>query len=49
LGAPLARLEGQIAIGTLLRRLPSLTLATEQVEWRQTFTLRGLTALPVRF
>ena len=49
LGAPLARLEGQIAIGTLLRRLPSLTLATEQVEWRQTFTLRGLTTLPIRF
>ena len=49
LGAPLARLEGQIAIGTLLRRLPNLTLATEQVEWRQTFTLRGLTALPLRF
>jgi len=49
LGAPLARLEGQIALGTLLRRLPNLTLATEQVEWRQTFTLRGLTALPIRF
>jgi cytochrome P450 len=49
LGAPLARLEGQIAIGTLLRRLPSLTLATERVEWRQTFTLRGLMALPIRF
>jgi cytochrome P450 len=49
LGAPLARLEGQIAIGTLLRRLPRLALATERVEWRQTFTLRALMALPVRF
>ena len=49
LGAPLARLEGQIAIGTLLRRLPALALATERVEWRQTFTLRALHALPVRF
>ena len=35
LGAPLARLEGQIAIGTLLRRLPKLQLATEQPRWRQ--------------
>lgn len=49
LGAPLARLEGQIAIGTLLRRLPRLALAAERVEWRQTATLRGLMALPVRF
>jgi len=49
LGAPLARLEGQIAIATLLRRLPALALATERVEWRQTFTLRALQALPVRF
>lgn len=49
LGAPLARLEGQIAINTLLSRLPRLALATERVEWRQTATLRGLTALPVHF
>jgi hypothetical protein len=49
LGAPLARLEGQIAIGTLVQRLPRLALATERIEWRQTFTLRALTALPVRF
>ena len=35
LGAPLARLEGQIAIGTLLRRLPKLQLASlpEQLTW----------------
>ena len=49
LGAPLARLEGQLAFATLLRRLPRLALATERVEWRQTATLRGLAALPVRF
>jgi hypothetical protein len=47
LGAPLARLEGQIAIGTLLQRLPRLALATERLEWRETSTLRGLKALPV--
>jgi cytochrome P450 len=49
LGAPLARLEGQIVISTLLRRLPRMTLATERMQWRPTFTIRGLTALPVRF
>ncbi|OLC16101.1 MAG: hypothetical protein AUH29_06210 [Candidatus Rokubacteria bacterium 13_1_40CM_69_27] len=49
LGAPLARLEGQIAIGTLLRRLPRLALAAEHLEWRETSTLRGLQRLPVAF
>jgi cytochrome P450 len=49
LGAPLARLEGQLAFGTLLRRLPNLALAAERVEWRQTATLRGLGAVPVHF
>jgi len=49
LGAPLARLEGQIAIGTLLRRLPKVSLATETPEYRQSLTLRGLKALPVTF
>jgi cytochrome P450 len=49
LGAPLARIEGQIAIGTLVRRLPKLALATEAPEFRQSLTLRGLASLPVTF
>ncbi len=49
LGAPLARIEGQIAISTLVRRMPKLELATAQPEYRQSLTLRGLKALPVRF
>jgi cytochrome P450 len=49
LGAPLARLEGQIAINTLVRRLPKLELATPEPEYRQSLTLRGLKALPVAF
>jgi cytochrome P450 len=47
LGAALARLETQVAIGALLRRLPTLQLATEQPVWRPTATLRGLATLPV--
>jgi pimeloyl-[acyl-carrier protein] synthase len=47
LGAPLARLEAQIAIGTLLRRMPGLALRTDAPAWRQTSTLRGLQALPL--
>ncbi len=49
LGAPLARLEGQIALQTLVRRRPKLALATDRVEYRQSLTLRGLSALPVTF
>jgi cytochrome P450 len=51
LGAPLARLEGQVAIGTLLRRAPDLRLAVpaEKLRWRSTFIVRGLEALPVTF
>ena len=49
LGAPLARLEGQIAIGTALRRLPELALATEAPAYRDNLTLRGLRSLPVTF
>ena len=48
-GAPLARMEGQIAFSTLLRRLPDLALETERLEWRENLGLRGLKALPVRF
>jgi cytochrome P450 len=47
LGAQLARIEGEIAIATLLRRLPRLQLDDpEHPDWRQTFVLRGLNALP---
>jgi cytochrome P450 len=51
LGAPLARLEGQIAISTLVRRMPNLRLsiAPDQLRWRGGIILRGLEALPVSF
>ncbi len=47
LGAPLARLEGQIALTTLLRRFPRLRLETEALEWQESPTFRGLKSLPV--
>jgi hypothetical protein len=47
LGAQLARIEAEIAIATLLRRLPDLKLDdAENPEWRPTFVLRGLKRLP---
>jgi len=49
LGAPLARLEGQLALGTLLRRMPKLALVSDVPEWRESSTLRGLKSLPVTF
>ncbi len=49
LGAPLARVEGQIAIDTLVRRMPKLALAVARPEYRLSLTLRGLVALPVSF
>ncbi|MER5465660.1 cytochrome P450 [Streptomyces sp. NPDC002668] len=50
LGAPLARLEGQVAIGTALRRLPGLALAVApgELRWRPG-GLRGPERLPVTF
>jgi cytochrome P450 len=49
LGAPLARLEGRVAIGALIERFPDLRLAVppERLRWRPTPTLRGLESLPV--
>jgi cytochrome P450 PksS len=49
LGAPLARLESQIAIRTLLARYPELKLAApqKQLRWRNSLILRGLESLPV--
>lgn len=49
LGAPLARLEGEVAFQTLARRLPNLALATDAVTYRDNYVLRGLEALPVGF
>jgi cytochrome P450 len=49
LGAPLARLEGQLALGTLLRRAPGLALAEPEPEWRESSVLRGLRRLRVTF
>jgi cytochrome P450 len=51
LGASLARLEGQIAINTLLRRAPDLRLAvpSQRLPRRTSLILRGLESLPVTF
>jgi cytochrome P450 len=50
LGAPLARLEGQIALESLFRRYPDLRLAVPESEitWSPSF-LRSLTGLPLLF
>ncbi|BDP43954.1 polyketide biosynthesis cytochrome P450 PksS (plasmid) [Deinococcus aetherius] len=49
LGAPLSRMEAQVALTTLLRRAPNLRLRVPegQLRWRSGFILRGLEALPV--
>jgi cytochrome P450 len=51
LGAPLARMEAQIAIDTLLRRMPDLRLkvSPDSLRWRPSMILRGLDKLPVLF
>jgi cytochrome P450 len=51
LGAPLARLEGQVAISTLLRRLPNMCLEVEpeRLVWRPGWLVQGLYHLPVVF
>jgi cytochrome P450 len=48
-GAPLARLEGQIAFETTLRRMPNLSLQRGPITWRGNLDLRGMTALPTLF
>jgi cytochrome P450 len=50
LGAPLARLEGQVAIGRLFDRFPDLALAVDpdELRWRDSTLLRGLDSLPLR-
>jgi cytochrome P450 len=47
LGAALARLEGRIALGSLITRFPGLELAVDEPKWNGRLTLRGLDELPV--
>ena len=49
-GAPLARLEGEVAIGSLLARFPALSLAVpaSRLRWRPSSLIHGLESLPVR-
>jgi cytochrome P450 len=49
LGAALARVEGQVALGTIARRWSNLELASDEPRWKETFTLRGLEDLPIAF
>jgi cytochrome P450 len=49
LGAPLARMEVQLALSSLLQRAPELALATDEVQWKSNVILRAMEALPVAF
>jgi hypothetical protein len=46
LGARLARIELETALETLFRRLPNLRIQTDGLQWKPTFTVRGLESLP---
>jgi hypothetical protein len=48
-GAPLARLEGQIAIAAAVRRLGDLALAPGDLTWLPSMVFRGVRSLPVTF
>jgi cytochrome P450 len=47
LGAPLARMETQVALTTLVKRAPELALATDRVAYKTNVVLRGMESLPV--
>ena len=51
IGAPLTRLEGEIAFATVFKRRPNIRLAVsgDKLRWRQMIELRGLVELPVLF
>ncbi|HLZ63537.1 MAG TPA: cytochrome P450 [Ktedonosporobacter sp.] len=49
LGAPLARIEAEIAFNTLLRRLQAPQLETAELEWNKSLVFRGTRAIPITF
>jgi cytochrome P450 len=49
LGAPLARLEAQLALPTVLRRLQDLEFVTDRLEWTDSLIFRGVKSLPLSF
>jgi pimeloyl-[acyl-carrier protein] synthase len=49
LGKHLGKLVAEIAVGTLVERFPNLSLATDSIEWEDSFLGRGLKSLPVVF
>jgi cytochrome P450 len=48
-GAPLSRVEGKVAFGEILQRLPPFSREPGSLVWGESFTLRGLRSLPLRF
>jgi len=49
LGAALARMEAQVAIGSLLKRIPHFALATDRPEWAESSAVRSLKTLPIKW
>ena len=49
MGAPLAQVEGQVALPAIARRLPRLrpAVSLDELAWIESVTFRGLAALPV--
>ncbi len=47
LGAPLARMEGQVALTSLARRAPNLAMTVDDVTYKTNVVLRGMQSLPV--
>ena len=46
---PLARVEGQIALATMARRIQGMKLLVDQPEYKENIVLRGVASLPVGF
>ena len=49
IGAPLARVEAEVAYLTLLERFPNMSLATQELKWQENVLIRRMESLPVKF